>query len=197
MLRKYVQGGIHRWDEFVDVSLWATRVTVNSTTGYSPYFLVFGREPKLPGYASMPFITKESYLDPRTAADITARELQNLGQHHAAAEAKLKAMGQKDKERWDALIKPVSYEVGDMVMITHEGKPALEPKFQGPYIVTEVFDDFGTCRLETIEGRKLDSLILKDRLKHAEGDKPEASWYNPTVARREIKTVTSTRSGRG
>ncbi|KAG2228480.1 hypothetical protein INT48_003702, partial [Thamnidium elegans] len=141
--------------------------------------------------ANIPFITKESYQDPRTIADITARELSNLGQHRASAEAKLKAMGEKDKARWDSLIKPVSYEVGDMVMVTNEGKFSLEPKYTGPFMVTEVFSDYGTCRLETIEGRSLNTLIHKDRLK------PGSSWYIPSDSRREVKAVTSTRSGRG
>lgn len=73
----------------------------------------------------------------------------------------------------------------------------MEPKYKGPFVVTEVSKEFGTCRLETIEGQRLDSLNHKDRLKHAVGDKPNYSWYNPTVSRREVKAVTSTRSGRG
>ena len=196
MLRKYVQGAINRWDEFVEVALWAVRVTTNASTGYSPYFLVYGREPKLPGDATIPFISQESFADPRTIADITARELSDLGQHRAAAEAKLKAVSQKDKERWDAHIKPVSYEVGDMVMLTHEDSFGLEPQFKGPFMVIQVFDN-GTCRLETIEGRKLDSLVHKERLMHAKGNKPESTWYNPTVSRRTVKAITGSRSGRG
>lgn len=185
MLRKYVAGSIHRWDDFVDVALWASRIWVNSTTGYSPYFLVYGREPTLPGDSNLiPFISRAAWADERTIANVTAEELADLGQHRAAAEARLRAMSEKDKQRWDANIVPISYEVGDLVLVTHEGKVGLEPRFKGPYIVTAIYEDFGTCRLETLEGQPLDSLIHKDRLKKAIGDRPDHVWYDPTSTRR-------------
>lgn len=155
MLRKYVQGSLHKWDDYVEPALWATRIRKHSTTGYSPYFLVYGRDPKLPGDELKPFICSESMQDPRTIADIAARESASLGQHRASAEAKLKAMGAKDKERWDSLIKPVGYEVGDLVMAKHESKFGLEPRFKGSYIITQEFDDFGTYSLETVEYTKI------------------------------------------
>jgi hypothetical protein len=187
MLRKYVNGAIHRWDDFVYAALWASRIRVHSTTGFSPYYLVYGREPRLPGDVLRPYITKEMLLDKRTVADLTSRELELLGQHRAAAEFRLKAMGEADKQRWDAKIKPTSFEIGDMVMLTHEGKFGLEPRYKGPYIVTKVFPDFGTYQLETIAGEPLQSLVHVDRLKAAKGDKPAEPWYDPTASRREVR----------
>ncbi|CAO3623102.1 unnamed protein product [Mucor hiemalis] len=80
-------------------------------------------------------------------------------------------------------------------MLTHEDKFGLKPNFKGPFIITEYFPDFGTCRLETMAGQKLDVLVHKDRLKHAKGDKPGESWYDPTSCRRQIREVTTSRSG--
>ncbi|CEP06777.1 hypothetical protein, partial, partial [Parasitella parasitica] len=187
MLRKYVNGAIHRWDDFVNTALWASRVRVHSTTGFSPFYLVYGREPKLPGDILRPYITKEMLLDKRTVADITSRELELLGQHRAAAEFRLKAMGEADKKRWDAKIKPTSFEIGDLVILTHEGKLGLEPRFKGPYVVTKVFPDFGTYQLETVAGEPLQSLVHVDRLKAAKGEKPLTPWYDPTACRRAVR----------
>lgn len=197
MLRKYVQGGIHRWDEFVDVALWSSRIWVSSTTGYSPYYLVYGRQPKLPGDSTAPFISREALKDPRTMAEITANELTDLGQHRGAAQARMKAVSDKDKERWDFHIEPTHYDVGDLVLLTHEGRFGLEPRFKGPYIITQVFAEYGTYELETMAGQKLDTLVHKDRLKAAKGEKPVDSWYDPTASRRVVKSATSSRSGRG
>ena len=36
------------WDEYIPASLFAYRASVNDATGYSPYFLMHGREPVLP-----------------------------------------------------------------------------------------------------------------------------------------------------
>ncbi|KAG2198705.1 hypothetical protein INT47_005390 [Mucor saturninus] len=106
-------------------------------------------------------------------------------------------MGEKDKVRWDALVQPIDYEIGDMVMVSHEGKFDLEPNYKGPYIITQVIDGYGTCQLETIQGEPLKSLIHKDRLKPAKGPKPTEEWYNPTTSRAVVKQITSTHSGRG
>lgn len=176
MLRKYVLGDVTIWDQYVNPALWVSRVRVHSTTGYSPFYLTYVRDPHLPGDPLVPFVSQECLNDRTTIAYYTARELTALGQHHAAAEARLKVRSEEDKLRWDAAMNPIGYEVGNLVMLTHEDKFGLEPTFKGPYVVTEIFDEFGTCRLEIMAGQKLDALVHKDRLKLAKGDKPEQAW---------------------
>jgi hypothetical protein len=168
-------------------SLWASRIRVHSTTGFSPFYLTYGREPRLPGDILQPYLTREILSDPRTIADINSRELQLLNQHRAAAEFRLKAMGEHDKKKWDEKIKPLSFEIGDQVLLTHEGKFGLEPSFKGPYVVIQVFSDFGTYKLETVAGEPLKSLVHVDRLKRFVGDKPTTPHYDPTSVRREIR----------
>ncbi|KAG2195068.1 hypothetical protein INT47_003934 [Mucor saturninus] len=219
MLRKYTNGALHRWDDFVHAALWACRIRLHTTTGFSPFYLTYGREPRyfhmrlnlstiiivlmtsisrseyrfchtrLPGDVLQPYIDNTTFDDPRTVADITSRELTNLGQHRAAAEFRLKAMAEKDKIRWDAAIKKVTFEPGDMVVLTHEGRYGLEPKFKGPFIVVEVFPDIGTYKLQTLAGEPLKSPVHVDRLRIARGNRPEEPWYDPTSARREYNTI--------
>ncbi|OBZ80286.1 hypothetical protein A0J61_11665, partial [Choanephora cucurbitarum] len=184
MLRKYTNGALHRWDDFVNAALWACCVRVHTTTGYSPFYLTEEREPRLPGDVVQPYIDDATFNDPRTVADHTARELAQLGQHRAAAEFRLKAMAEKDKEKWDGAVKKLSFEPGDLVMLTHEERFGLEPKFKGPYIVVEAYPDYGTYRLQTIAGEPLKSLVHVDRMKPAKGDKPDAPWYDLTFAHR-------------
>ena len=78
MLRKYVNGAIHIWDQFVNAALWASHVRVHSTTGFGPFYLTYGRKPRLPGDILQPYLTREVLSDPRTIADISSRELQLL-----------------------------------------------------------------------------------------------------------------------
>lgn len=35
----------HKWSQYFHVALWADRVTTRHTTGFSPYFLLYGRVP--------------------------------------------------------------------------------------------------------------------------------------------------------
>lgn len=198
MLRKYVKGDSHRWDEFVDAAVWASRVRVHSTTGFSPFYLVYGRDPKIPGDALQPYICPSTVEeDEKTVATRAVSEMDRIVEHRSLAESRLKEMGAKDKERWDATIKPRDYAVGDLVLLKHEGNFGLEPSFKGPFIIKEAYEDYGTYSLETLEGEELKSRVHKDRLKRAHGDKPQDAWYEPTASRRNVKAVTSTRSGRG
>jgi hypothetical protein len=98
-------------------------------------------------------------------------------------------MAEKDKLKWDATIKKLTFEPGDMVMLTHEGRFGLEPRFKGPYIVTQVHPDYGTYKLETLAGEPLKALVHVDRLRPARGDRPDKPWYNPTEARREYNDI--------
>jgi hypothetical protein len=189
MLRKYTNGALHRWDDFVKAALFACRVRIHSTTGFSPFYLTYGREPRIPGDTLQPYIDANTFKDPRTVADFTAREFSQLGQHRAAAEFKLKAMAEKDKQKWDATVKKLSFETGDMVMLTHEGRFGLEPRFKGPFIVVEAFHDYGTYKLQTLAGEPLKSLVHVDRLKPALGDKPTEPWYDPVKARRDYNNI--------
>jgi hypothetical protein len=159
ILRKYVNGAIHRWDDFLNAALWACRIRVHSTTGYSPFYLTYGREPRIPGDTMLPYIDNVTAADPRTIADHTSRELTKLGQHRAAAEFRMKAMADKDKKKWDALIDKTSFEPGDMVLLTHEGRFGLEPQYKGPYIVVASYPNYGTYKLETLAGEPLKSLV--------------------------------------
>jgi transposase InsO family protein len=185
MLRKYVNGALHRWDDYLHAALWACRIRRHRTIGFSPFYLTYGRHPRLPGDTDRPYIDSTTRQDPRTIADMTARELEKLGQDRAAATHRMKAMAAKDKTQWDKTIKQTSFEVGDAVKLTHEGRYGLEPKFKGPYIVTRCFPDYDTYQLETIQGAPLTSLVHADRLMPVVGDHTLTTpWYDPTAARR-------------
>ncbi|SAM08067.1 hypothetical protein [Absidia glauca] len=172
---------------FINAALWACRIRTHSSARYSPFFLTYGRQPVLPGDPLPPYVDGSLISDRRTIADITACELESLGQHRAAATARLAAVSARDKATWDAAIKPVSFEVGDYVKLSHEGRYGLEPKFKGPYIVVRHNEAYGTYKLETVNGAPLDSWIHADRLMPIKGDpkllKTDAPWYDPTTAR--------------
>lgn len=185
MLRKYVNGALHLWDEYVDTALFACRVRTHASVGYSPYYLTYGRDPTLPGDIMRPLISQEAQRDPRAMAELTAQELERLNQGRAAATARMKVISSKDKERWDQAIEPFDFEIGDHVKMTHETRFGLEPRYKGPYVIIGKNEDFGTYKLETLEGKPLDSWVHVDRLAKVNigEQEPTSPWYNPTQAR--------------
>ena len=86
MIRKYVNGEIHRWDNFLELALFACHIQKHRTTGMSPYFMVYGVEPRLPGNMFRPFITTSPDQDlPDIPVD--GRKIELLCLHEARANA--------------------------------------------------------------------------------------------------------------
>lgn len=91
MLRKFVQGAIHCWDQFIEPALLACRIRKHRVTGYSPFYLVYGQHPVIPGDPLRPFVDSAVARDPRTIAEHTSQELIKHNQARAAAEARMRA----------------------------------------------------------------------------------------------------------
>jgi hypothetical protein len=183
MLRKYVHGAIHIWDQFVDAALFAARVRKHRSAGFSPFYLVYGREPRLPGDELRPYLAARLAQDPLTIAEFTARELESLGQVRAAAQKRMEAVSEGDKLKWDAAIKKLDFEVGDHVLVRNEQKYGLEYNWMGPFIVTAKNDVTNVYKLVSIGGEPYPSWVHVDRLKEVKAESIDTPWYNPTVSR--------------
>ena len=48
IIRKLINNRTTDWEDWLGAALWAHRITVSDTTQFSPYFLQYGREPRLP-----------------------------------------------------------------------------------------------------------------------------------------------------
>ena len=47
-LRKRINQQQNNWDEFLDEILFAYRTSIQDSSKYSPFYLMYGREPRLP-----------------------------------------------------------------------------------------------------------------------------------------------------
>ena len=54
MLRKYCADYPERWDEYLDALFLAYNNSADTSDGYSPYYIVFGRHPDLPLFLQEP-----------------------------------------------------------------------------------------------------------------------------------------------
>lgn len=75
MLRKYTNGAFHIWDEYLHTALFACRIRTHATSGYSPFKMVYGQDPVLPGDPLSPYISDYPLKDPRVDAELQAQEL--------------------------------------------------------------------------------------------------------------------------
>lgn len=188
MLTKYCNGDIHSWDEYVDSALFSCRIRKHATTGYSPFFLVYGQDPVLPGDSRRPFLDPLTEEDPELIAEDVLARIRDLREKRFEAKEKMIKQSQTDKQRWDSAIKNnlvQTFEVGEYVMLRHESKKGLEFNWMGPYVVLKTNLDYNIYQIQELEGKVYNSWVHTDRLHPVkyDGAKPSQSWYIPRVAR--------------
>ena len=82
MLTKHLDDNHTEWDVLLPLLMLGYRAQIHSSLGYSPYYLMLGREPKFPAEASMstPVATSS-----RSVADYVDKLCMGLQQAHRFA----------------------------------------------------------------------------------------------------------------
>jgi hypothetical protein len=194
MLTKYVKGDVHSWDEYVESALFSCRIRKHTTTGFSPFYLVYGVDPVLPGDVHRPFMDPLTEEDPELIAEDALTHLRYLRENRYLAEDRLRIQAQKDKEKWDAALKKnetQEFNIGDYVLLRHESKKGLEFNWMGPYQILKRNLDFNTYQIKEIDGKTYSSWVHTDRLHPVQydGNPVDKSWYIPRVARAKEKSA--------
>ncbi|KAG1471288.1 hypothetical protein G6F57_011442 [Rhizopus arrhizus] len=190
MLTKYVNGEVHNWDEHIDAALFACRIRKHSTTGFSPFFLTYGVEPRIPGDIHKPYLAEFLEQDPKLLSQDALIHLRKLRESRHLAEDRLRQQAIHDKKRWDSMMatnKTQTFNIGDYVLMRHESKQGLEFNWMGPYKVINRNLDYNTYQLQEINGKLYASWVHTDRL-HAvkyDGASVNKTWYIPRIARND------------
>lgn len=176
MLTQYLYGKpVTIWDEYLHQAVFAVRIRIHSVSNHSPFFLLYGVDPRIPGDPLRPELddNQESRLD-----KIIAR-------HAAANEARLYANKQLVERAMrvglvqDRLCKKqADIPVGSYVLVRDESPRKFRPKWFGPYKVA-LAAPIGTYALQDCHGNVLKSLIHGNRLLtlHPNAvDKSTGSW---------------------
>ena len=126
------------WDKFLDSIAYAYRISEVMATGYSPFFLIFGREPTLPT-SILYGDKKEIAVDVR---DYSMNQTRILRDAHKRANEIQAKYDRKKKEYYDRTHQDVKYFVGDLVNLFTPKKrlgfsTKLITKNSGPYTVVK------------------------------------------------------------
>jgi hypothetical protein len=145
----YVNKNGNDWDNYVDYALMVHRATPHSITKYSPYYLLYGRNMRLPNMADLSALMEMSE-EKHEVQDRVTEHIQTLAGKLSEAHdvvQKLNKIGrEKQKAYYDRNAKLVTYSVGDYVylkeMAVGVGKSRkFRNRWRGPYLITKRFSD--------------------------------------------------------
>lgn len=159
MISTYVKDSHRHWDRNIAALTCAIRTTQHETTGYSPYYINFGREMKVLGsdFDNSP----EPNLEVDIASEVEQRRL-GFEKLYKGVAAKIRLASERNKRIYDLRRRSQQYEVGDEVWrrnkcvsdATRFFSAKLAPRFLGPFIVKrktgswtyELQDDVGISK---------------------------------------------------
>ena len=124
------------WDAWIPHVKCALNTQINSATGETPHFIVFGRDKVLPYEI---FTTEQRPI--YNYDDYIANNVQRFKSIHARVSEHMKSYSEEMKQQQHKIAKPVKIQVGNLVMakihVPIGTSNKLSPKFTGPYKVIE------------------------------------------------------------
>ncbi|CAF1613983.1 unnamed protein product [Rotaria magnacalcarata] len=145
MIAQYAQENTHSWDRHLSKLALSIRTSINETTGETPAYLNFGRDPKLPIDL---LLTEPSRNQPTLPTSIPA-EIDTYKQHlrealltaHRIAQEHNEVRKLQQKTKYDQHSSHRSFKEGHLVWVSipsplKHGK--LDPQYQGPCRIIQV-----------------------------------------------------------
>ena len=131
ILRKFVNARPGEWEEHIGPTVWAHRVSTSTVTGYTPYFLTFGRKPKVPFSRIFPGLegTQEQMLSTR---------LQELTNAFREAAVRTEQSRQYNYRRIQERAKAGDLRIGDSIIVLANESAPLDPKWDHGYMVVGI-----------------------------------------------------------
>lgn len=168
-LSKLVYQFKRNWDEVLPSALFAYRSTINSTTKYTPFFLLYGRTPRFPSELDPP--VKPEQLSDKNFEKLVvklAKELEiRVIKYQTIASENIQKAQKKQKQYHDNRITTNNthkFQIGDLVLKELvQKKDKLDLNMDGPYYIHQAFPN-GVYKLRNIDGKVLRRKINGERL---------------------------------
>ena len=177
MLSKSIKKHGRDWDTHLPYLLFAYRVSIQESTGESPFFLLYGRDPRLPTETALSHPTTPYQVD---ISDYRTELIAQLSDAWETAHQNILIAQQRQKHQYDRNSKDVGLKVGDRVLVympgTRKGKAwKFARPYHGPYRVTALTATNAEVRL--VDNPTADSIFVSlDRIKPCYPELPDTSW---------------------
>ena len=118
------------------------RSSVHESTKYTPFYMMFGRDVKLP----LDVMFGRTPDQPRERVEYARHLRDSLEAAHHLARTHLQAAQRRQKDFYDRRVAGSPFSVGDRALLSSTAvkrglSPKLHPKWRGPYIVLAKIND--------------------------------------------------------
>ena len=163
ILSRMCQGDPDRWTKFVTRAVFAMRVRVHSTTGHSPFYLVYGVEPRLPG--DSPPVDLYEFPANFDVEEYTNRELESLGVARGLAHLRTQEQADRMAQRYDTdnNVTGHRFQIGEFVKVFNHNRTKFQNKWLGPFIIAGIGPN-DSYRLLTAAGKALEDPVHHDSI---------------------------------
>ncbi|XP_047330988.1 uncharacterized protein LOC124934495 [Impatiens glandulifera] len=158
------------WHEKLPYALWGYRTTARTSTGETPYSLVYGMEAVQPIELELPTlrVLLESHVIEEDWLKSRYDQLSLMEDRRLDALCKTQAYQQRMTRAFNKKVKPRHLVVGDLVLRKtrelQDPRGKFQPPWEGPFIIKQIFSG-GAVRLATLDGDECSSPFNLDTLK--------------------------------
>ena len=168
MLKTLEEKEKQTWKDHLDKLAFAYNVTTHKSTSYSPFFLVFGREPSLPIDTMFASVGEERLK--RKSYDEYASEWQrSMEQAFAIVRENTSKKRAENEKQYNKKARGVEIVEGDKVLLRNDNEKRGTGKLKnywekGVYIVEKKHDDLPIFTIKSVEGKKIPKIVHRNRL---------------------------------
>ncbi|CAL1716052.1 unnamed protein product [Somion occarium] len=144
---KACDGKVKDWPDYVPHAFFADKITISRSTGFSPYYLLFGVHPVLPFDLLEASFLVEGFHSGMSTTDLLALRIQQLSKKdqdlekaaEVLAKTRLRSKAQFEK-KFEHRIRVESFKPGDLVLVRNTAierslNRKTKPRYLGPYEV--------------------------------------------------------------
>ncbi|CAC5407656.1 unnamed protein product [Mytilus coruscus] len=178
------------WDEHLDYIVMAYNATPHESTGITPHRMIYGREMSFPLNLMTETVSDDNEEENFISEYVNKLE-HKLREAHELARNNLKSAAERQKNIFDAKVRPVVYNVGDYVWRNQKKNvPGIKLKiarhWTGPWVITEKLSDI-TFKVKCAKNSP-EVTVHGDILKPYLGSK-KMVWFNQQNARPDMPDV--------
>ncbi|GAU39516.1 hypothetical protein TSUD_68800 [Trifolium subterraneum] len=155
-IKRRLEGKDKNWVEHLLPTLWSYHTTIHSSTGETPFKMVYGVDAMIPAEVDPPS-WRRATLTAEVNSEALKENLDLLDEVRETAHFREFTMKQRASRKYNTRVMAREFREGDLVLKRPMGRNKggkLAPNWEGPYRIQEALGG-GAYRLETLKGETL------------------------------------------